>query len=306
MDFEHRHIEVFQAIMRSGSVTAAASLLGTSQPTVSRDLARMEHLLGFALFDRVRGRLRPTAPALALYEEVQRSFIGLEHLRATAKNIREATEGRLSIGCVPAFAQAFLPETCHLFHTGHPETSISITPQESPLLEEWLSGQRHDLGLLEHARTPPGCKLDDLLEADELCVLPEGHPLTERPILKPEDFAGQSFISLSSGDPYRLLLDDVFSRRGVARCLRFETQSAASVCSLVRAGLGVAIVNPLTAIEQLGHGIRIKRFAVSIPFRVTLCRPLYRPSDPLIDDFTLALKEQARLFRQTLDKVIAV
>jgi len=305
MDFEHRHMEVFRAIMRSGSVTAAANLLGTSQPTVSRDLARLEYLLGFTLFDRIRGRLRPTAPALTLYEEVQRSFIGLEHIRVTAKNIREATQGRLSIGCVPAFAQAFLPMVCRQFQTQHPETSISIAPQESPLLEEWLSGQRHDIGLLEHERTPPGCHLEALLEADELCILPEDHALLERSILTPEDFARQSFISLSAGDPYRLLLDEVFSRSGVCRRLQFETQSAASVCSLVRAGLGIAIVNPLTALEQVEHGIRIRRFSVSIPFRVTLYRPRYRPSDPLTEDFAKTLHEQARHITQTLSKLVS-
>lgn len=59
----HRHIEVFRAVMIAGSVTRAAELLGSSQPTVSRELARMEQGIGFALFERVHGRLRPTMPA---------------------------------------------------------------------------------------------------------------------------------------------------------------------------------------------------------------------------------------------------
>ena len=50
----------------SGSVTDAATLLHTSQPTVSRELARLEQLTGLTLFERVRGRLRPTAEALQL------------------------------------------------------------------------------------------------------------------------------------------------------------------------------------------------------------------------------------------------
>ena len=55
----HRHIEVFRAVMTAGSVTKAAQALFTSQPTVSRELARMESLLGYPLFDRGPGRLRP-------------------------------------------------------------------------------------------------------------------------------------------------------------------------------------------------------------------------------------------------------
>ncbi|MGL6045164.1 MAG: LysR family transcriptional regulator, partial [Vogesella sp.] len=72
MEISHRHIEVFRAIMLSGSVTGAATLLRTSQPTVSRELARLEQLLGYALFQRDKGRLQATARALALYDEVQR------------------------------------------------------------------------------------------------------------------------------------------------------------------------------------------------------------------------------------------
>ena len=76
----HRHIEVFRAVMTAGSVTGAAQLLYTSQPTVSRELARMEQLLGYALFERVQGRLRATARALLLWDEVRRSWQGLERV----------------------------------------------------------------------------------------------------------------------------------------------------------------------------------------------------------------------------------
>ena len=53
----HRHIEIFHAVMTSGNLTAAAELLHTSQPTVSRELARFEKVIGLRLFERVRGRL---------------------------------------------------------------------------------------------------------------------------------------------------------------------------------------------------------------------------------------------------------
>ena len=69
----HRHIEIFHAVMTSGNLTAAAELLHTSQPTVSRELARFEKVIGLRLFERVRGRLHPTVQGLRLFEEVQRS-----------------------------------------------------------------------------------------------------------------------------------------------------------------------------------------------------------------------------------------
>ena len=73
-----RHIEIFHAVMTAGSLTEAAHLLHTSQPTVSRELARFEKVIGLKLFERIRGRLHPTVQGLRLFEEVQRSWYGLD------------------------------------------------------------------------------------------------------------------------------------------------------------------------------------------------------------------------------------
>ncbi len=71
-----RHIEIFHAVMTTGNLTEAARMLHTSQPTVSRELARFEKVLGLQLFERTRGRLQPTVQGLRLFEEVQRSRYG--------------------------------------------------------------------------------------------------------------------------------------------------------------------------------------------------------------------------------------
>lgn len=60
-----RHIEIFHAVMTAGNLTEAARLLHTSQPTVSRELARFEKVLGLTLFERTRGRLHPTVQGYA-------------------------------------------------------------------------------------------------------------------------------------------------------------------------------------------------------------------------------------------------
>jgi len=293
MSITHRHIEVFRAVMTARGVTAAAALLCTSQPTVSRELAELERLLGFKLFDRVRGRLQPTARALVLLEEVQRSYHGLDHILTMAAKLGAGGQAQLSIICMPSFSHAPLPGACRRFLAERPEVSIAITPEESPQLEELLAEQRHDLGLTEHNNPPPGTRLEPLLTADEICVLPCGHPLLARPTLNPADFAGERFVSLAASDPYRIQLDEVFRNHGVARVMAMETHSAVSVCSLVREGLGIAVVNPLTALAFAGQGLELRRFAVSIPFRVSVVRPEYRPSTPLADQFVAALRMEA-------------
>jgi DNA-binding transcriptional LysR family regulator len=301
MTITHRHIEVFRAVMTARGVTAAARLLCTSQPTVSRELAELERLLGFDLFDRVRGRLQPTARALTLLDEVQRSYLGLDHILTMAARLGAGGQAQLSIICMPSFSHAPLPAVCRRFLAVHPEVSIAITPEESPLLEELLAEQRHDLGLTEHNHPPPGTRLEPLLVADEVCVLPAGHRLLAKAVLEPADFQGERFVSLAAADPYRIQLDEVFRHHDVARVMAIETHSAVSVCSMVREGLGIAVVNPLTALAFKGDGLELRRFAVSIPFRVSVVRPEYRPSTPLADQFVAALRSEAEAILAQLD-----
>ena len=177
MNLTHRHVEVFRALMLTGSVTRAAELLHTSQPTVSRELARLEQVTQMRLFDRVRGRLQPTARAYALREEVERSWVGLEHIAAAAASLRHFAQGRLSVVCLPALAHTLLPEAVRRFVSRHAQASVAITPLDSPLLEARLTEQRCDLGLIEQRDAPPGTTLLPLLQADEVAVLPAGHPL---------------------------------------------------------------------------------------------------------------------------------
>jgi DNA-binding transcriptional LysR family regulator len=304
MSITLRHIEVFRAVMTAGSVTGAAALLRTSQPTVSRELARLESLVKIALFDRVRGRLVPTAPALMLYEEVRRSYVGLERIVSTAGSIRQFEQGQLSVICLPTFAQTLLPVACRRFLDDFPTVQLSITPQESPLLEEWLTSQRHDLGITESASAPPATRQSLLFSGDMVCVLPDGHPLLAKATLKPKDFAGERFVSLSVFDSYRQRLDEVFERHGVERRLAIETASAASVCAMVRQGLGLAIVNPLTAMSEAGNGLHLRRFSERIPFTVSVVRPEHRPSSTLVDAFVETLRGHCVTLAKELGKVL--
>ncbi|EFE06672.1 LysR family transcriptional regulator [Citrobacter youngae] len=284
-----RHIEIFHAVMTAGNLTEAARMLHTSQPTVSRELARFEQVLGLKLFERSRGRLHPTVQGLRLFEEVQRSWYGLDRIVSAAESLREFRQGELSIVCLPVFSQSFLPPLLQPFLARYPQVNIQIVPQESPLLEEWLSAQRHDLGLTETLHTPAGTKRTELLSLDEVCVLPPGHPLTRKSVLTPQDFQGENYISLSRTDSYRQLLDTLFNEHQVKRRMVIETHSAASICAMVRAGVGISVVNPLTALDYADSGIAIRRFSIPVPFTVSLIHPLHRPTSALVDAFSAHL-----------------
>jgi DNA-binding transcriptional LysR family regulator len=290
----HRQLAMFRAIMLHGNLSRAAEVCASSQPTLSRELARLEQLLGFDLFDRVRGRLRPTVRALALMQEVERSFIGLEQIATRAQELRLQATGRLRLACLPALAHALVPQVLVNLSARLPQVSVSVDPLESPWLEQAMSEQRFDVGLSETTEAPSGVELRTLLEINEVAVLPAGHHLCRKTLLLPQDFEGERFISLAAGDVYRLQIDQMFAQAQVTRNNCLETASAVAVCAMVRQGLGVAIVNPLTARELSSPGLMVRPLSVAIPFKISLLLPEVAAPHPLRDALVAAVLAAAR------------
>ena len=103
---------------------------------------------------------------------------------------------------------------------------------------------------------------------------------------------------------YRQLLDTLFTEHQVKRRMVVETHSAASICAMVRAGVGVAVVNPLTALDYAESGIVVRQFSVSVPFTVSLIRPMHRPASALVDAFSEHLQSGLSTLTAQLKKVL--
>lgn len=274
MPITHRQVELFQAVMRAGSLGAAAQGLHSSQPTLSRELSRLEQRLGYALFERSPGsRLKPTAAASALFDSVQRHYEGLARVQAHARQLARAEAGELRLLALPALAHGLLPAA---LAAARPARAVHITPAESPQLESWMAEQGHDLGVAEARGPISGCSVQALPELAEVAVLPAGHPLLARRQLSAADFAEQDFVSLADDDPYRAAIDAQLA--GVPRSLRWQTASSVAACALVQQGLGLAIVNPLTALACAGPSLHWRPLAFRIPYRLAVLRPLQRPA----------------------------
>ena len=101
-----RQIEAFRAVVLTGGVGAAASLINVTQPAVSRLIRDLQSHLGLVLFERRGTGLVPTSEALSLYAEVERAFVGLERIEQMATELRTRRAGFLRIAALPALANA--------------------------------------------------------------------------------------------------------------------------------------------------------------------------------------------------------
>src|SRR6218665_3236605 len=89
MSFNLRQIEVFRAVMITGSIRGASQLLFVSQPAVSRLVSHTEARVGFPLFERIRGRLFATPAAKKLFHEVEVVYAGVKRVNELARELSQ-------------------------------------------------------------------------------------------------------------------------------------------------------------------------------------------------------------------------
>ena len=296
-----RSIEVFRAIMRMGTVTAAAGAMRSSQPTVTRELLRMEAQIGFSLFERKRRRLQPTARAKRLYQQIQATFAGLEDVNRLVERLRHAQGDVLTVATLPAFALSLLPEVLVQLQEKISELSVDIHTTD-PRDETPISGFDFDIGLIEGSFTNPAVEVSAIAKFALVAVFSTGNRLAKKSIITPKDLEGEKLIALGSNDPSRLAFTRVLSRAGVSTLSAVSCQSAAGVCELVASGMGLAVINPLSALRYRQRGLVLRPFEPRIPFQISALRPLDRPRMEAAEIFLSLLKSQSLKLSRDLAK----
>lgn len=257
-----RHLEAFRAVMVRRTVTGAAEMLGVTQPVVTRLIADLEQRIAIALFTRDKGRLAPTPEATLLFADVNQSLMGIERIANAASGIKALKLGHLEIAAAPNMALSFLPRAIASFSLERPETLITMHMHSSSTVLDMVQSGRCNLGFAMvpvHA-TRHG-NSETLVSAKMVGVIPVGHRLAIRKVLNPEDFEGESFISMAPLMETRMKIDSLMLSYGVNRRINVETQISSVVIRLVEAGAGISIIDPLTATGYTGDQVRF------IPFK---------------------------------------
>jgi len=245
-----RHIELFQAILQTGSLTAAAELLHISQPAASKILKHAEQQLGFALFDRVRGKLQPTAEARVMQQQTERLAIDLQNLRRLADSLGRGEECALRLICTPALAQALLPQTLSTWRERFPRTVCQLATQHTAEIVEALLLREADLGLTSQAVEHPGLSSRLLSEGRMHVIAPPGwwQPDQLHRPLRLQALAGKALIGIDARDALGSLLRGHIEELDPPPRVVTWVQTYQLARQLVSAGQGVALVDPFTAL----------------------------------------------------------
>ena len=285
-----RHIEVFNAVMLTGSVSSAARLINVTQPAVSRILAHAELQLGFVLFQRVKGRLTPTTEAQALYPHIARLFAQLDEVQRLATSLRRGQgDGELHVLSVLALSYEILPRALKMFRAQHPKVVVTIESLHSPQIVSSLVLQEADVGYVFSVGGHPSLESQHLAEGSMVCVAPKGMlsaALVQRGSVGLRDLLDIPVVSLDVGDPVGISLSQACSQLGIGLQSAVRVQTYHAALALAQQGHPVARVDACTAISADRSRVDVLVLEPQTVIPITALRAINRPSSLLASAMT--------------------
>ena len=280
-----RQMEVLRAVMSQGGVTAAAKVLNVSQPSVSEVLRHAEQRLGFSLFHRANGRLRPTRAAQQLSAGINRVFEEVGSVNRLARELQQQQRNVLRIGSVSALAMALGPTLVAEFLKVSSQASLRLSVMKRAEMAHDLATGALDVGLTFLAEDYVSVEPVEIACHPLQCVVPVGHVLDKPGLVTLREVAAFPLIGYSPHLTTSQLIRRVFAEAAVPYRPFCEVEQVLQAWSLVQSGAGICLIEPFSSLNGFFPGA--KALPLDCPARVPLQMLVPRPArrSDLLDHF---------------------
>jgi len=294
-----KQVAAFRAVMLTGGITRASSMLHLTQPAVSRLIKEFESSLGLKLFERAGSGIVPTREASIMFSEVERLFTGLDRIMQLALELRQEPTQSIRIAAFPSIANGFLPRFAANLHSRAPGCRPSIFSLASTTVVDYVVNEKCDLGIVVTVPEHPLVSVVQLGAIPMVVALPSGHPLAARPFLEPKDIADEPFISMSPAVTHLRVVAMLAEHQVTPRVVAQSPQGAVA-CAMVRAGMGLAIVDSFAAEDAKAMGVVVRPLRPSIQFEFAYVLPANRPPFSMVTETIKSLQDEVARLKSEL------
>jgi LysR family transcriptional activator of glutamate synthase operon len=274
-----RDLDWLLSLAEHQHVTDTAAILRTSQPTLSRALARVETELGTRVFERAADGVHLTPTGEIVVEAARDLTARFDQLRSELESVLDPDSGVVRLAFLDSMATSLVPQLLRSFHQHAPRVRVLLSQEPGHEMLADLASGSVDLAIT--SPRPTGLHGWHPLQEEKLVlVVPAGHRLGERKRVRLSELAGEEFVTTPVGFGFRTLVDSLFRESGVSPTVSFESQDLATIEGLVAAGLGVAIVPEAFAGKSGTVGVAIAADAAHRTIGLTwrTDRPLPAPA----------------------------
>lgn len=249
-------LKTFQLIVKYGSFNRAAEEMNYAQSTVTMQIQKLESDLGIQLIERGK-KMRLTEAGRMFHEQSMQIVKNMEQLQANLSDLQLGESGNIRIGVTEPTASYRLPVILKKFISDYPKIHVSIEFANTPVLCERLLMGELDFALCSAPDLGSELYFEPLFKEEFVVLIPENHPLTEKPVIAPADFQGHRLLITSAICPYRRKLEMVMQELGNSSLDTMEIGSMTALKYYVESGLGIALV-PKVVLNPLPAGTTVR------------------------------------------------
>jgi len=266
---ETARLRAFIEAAEKGSIKAAADSLGYTPSAISQLVTALEKELGLVLFRRSRKGVSLTEEGDELIPLVRSYLAHEEEIYRLASELNGVTTGHLKIATYPSVATTWLPEIVRRFKSDYPGIQISIMESIRSDIFNHFEQNEADIAFLAYAEPMPYDWIP-LAEENVIAALPEDHELASAKKFPVKECENNDFILGSWGREMEIL--EILERNDVHPDIKYTTYDTPATLAMVRMGLGVSLVNELSAQFWNEHLVKMPldppqtiTFGVAIP-----------------------------------------
>ena len=250
-----RQIEVIRAVMMTGTISGAAKMLNVSAPGISRLVKHTEDSLGVRLFERKAGLFTPSVEAARVFDQVREVYKGVENLQVAVGSLQKGEDVQLSFATAPSIAQFIAARVMRQVRSRFGNLFVDMNMLKIEETVDYLLLERGEFLIMSSLVKNDAIENEKIAEGRLLVILPDGHPLTEFEAVSARQLAMENLIGVEASDPYGQLLARPFEIAGVTPRHAMRGRFAQTLVSMVRHGLGVAVIDEFSVAEVYMPGV---------------------------------------------------
>jgi len=271
-DMTLRQIEVIRAVMLTGTISGAAGLLNVSAPGISRLVKHTEETLGIRLFERKAGVFIPSVEASRVFDQVREVYRQVESLNAAVSSLKCGEDVRLSFATAPSIAQFIAARVLQKVRGVYGDLFVDMNVLKIEETVDYLLLERGEFVIMSSPVKNAAIENEEIAEGRLVAILPEGHELSQKEKVSASDLAREPVIGVDPNDPYGALLAKPFVQAGIEINYVMRGRFAQTVVSLVRHGLGVAVIDEFSVAEVYMPGLVRRPLVEDVPIKSYVTR----------------------------------
>jgi LysR family transcriptional regulator, low CO2-responsive transcriptional regulator len=250
--FDSRQLRAFVTLAKTGSFTIAAKELFLSQSAVSHSIKALEGETGCRLFDRVGKKIALTSHGEQLLHDAEKILQDMDAARTSLEQLKKWGRTRLRIGASLTACQYILPTVLRQFQEQFPQCVIHIASADTSEATDSLRNNEIDLGLILKPRNDEQVEFHPLFTDELSFIVAPSHPWADGGVNRPE-IPKQKYILYNKSSYTFRMVKEYFQVENVALNTVIELASMEAIKSLVKLGLGVSILAPWIAKQELNE-----------------------------------------------------